>query len=269
MPGLTNRLLGAVRAGGGGDVRVDAGVLRQRRRSSAATRSGRSFSRRPDLDRSRRAMTQASVARGSSLWRLSGRARDQRGHGGGSAAAGGRRSASASHAPDGRARCGDGAHRLPATRGFRPTSSRSSTTWDGELGAGGRGRLPRRRDDAGGDDGGGKGGDSDSAADATDDHQRKNAEALARAGAAEVLLQKRADRRRRWPRAMLALAATAIAARAMATRGARAGAARRRAGDRRSRAGAGGAVTALPGADGAMLGRDAARCTSSASAASG
>ena len=36
---------------------------------------------------------------------------------------------------------------------------------------------------------------------ATDDHQRKNAEALAAAGAAEVLLQRDADRRRRWPRA--------------------------------------------------------------------
>src|SRR5712691_3072230 len=67
-------------------------------------------------------------------------------------------------------------------RGFRPTSSRSSTTWGGnsqlrtwssaELTAAGKAAilipLPT----------------------ATDDHQRKNAEALASAGAAEVLLQK-------------------------------------------------------------------------------
>ena len=75
-------------------------------------------------------------------------------------------------------------------RGFRPTSSRSSTTWDGssdtadvvvcragattlaEIAAAGKAAilipLPT----------------------ATDDHQRKNAEALASAGAAEMLLQR-------------------------------------------------------------------------------
>ena len=85
-------------------------------------------------------------------------------------------------------------------RGFRPTSSRSSTTWDGssdkrdvvvcragattlaEITAAGKAAmlipLPT----------------------ATDDHQRKNAEALASAGAAELLLQRRAERRRRWRR---------------------------------------------------------------------
>ena len=55
VPGLTNRLLARCRASGGGDVRIDAGVLRQRRRSSAATRFGRSSSRRSgSLNRSRR-----------------------------------------------------------------------------------------------------------------------------------------------------------------------------------------------------------------------
>ena len=134
-------------------------------------------------------MTRRPSITGPSLWRLSGRARDQHGHGGGSGGAGGRRSASSSHPPDGRTRCGDGPRRLPSRRGFRPTSSRSSTTWDGssrqadlivcragattlaEITAAGKAAilipLPT----------------------ATDDHQRKNAEALAAAGAAEVLLQ--------------------------------------------------------------------------------
>ena len=91
-------------------------------------------------------------------------------------------------------------------RGFRPRSSRSSTTWDGgseqadlivcragattlaEITAAGKPAilipLPT----------------------ATDDHQRKNAEALASAGAAEVLLQARRDRAARWPTRILALA---------------------------------------------------------------
>src|SRR6266436_3234447 len=43
---------------------------------------------------------------GPSLWRFSGRARDQRGHGGGSAAVGSRQSASSSRPPDGRTGCG-------------------------------------------------------------------------------------------------------------------------------------------------------------------
>ena len=46
VPGLTNRLLARVRAGGGGDVRIDAGRSSERRRSSAVTRSGRSSSTR-------------------------------------------------------------------------------------------------------------------------------------------------------------------------------------------------------------------------------
>ena len=50
VPGLTNRLLARVGARGGGDVRVDADRSSDRRRSSAATRCGRSSSRRPDLE---------------------------------------------------------------------------------------------------------------------------------------------------------------------------------------------------------------------------
>ena len=57
VPGLTNRLLARVRAGGGGDVRIDAERFSERRRSSAATRSGRSFCRRSNHDRSRARMT--------------------------------------------------------------------------------------------------------------------------------------------------------------------------------------------------------------------
>ena len=68
---------------------------------------------------------------GSSLWRLSGRARDQRGHGGGSGGAGGRRfRLFVSHT---RRESEMWRWCAPPTgkRGLRPTSSRSSTTWDG------------------------------------------------------------------------------------------------------------------------------------------
>ena len=101
-------------------------------------------------------------------------------------------------------------------RGFRPTSSRSSTTWDGssrqadlivcragattlaEIAAAGKPAilipLPT----------------------ATDDHQRKNAEALAAAGAAEVLLQRDVDRRACWPSGFWRSPATASGATRMA-----------------------------------------------------
>ena len=71
---------------------------------------------------------------------------------------------------------------------------------------------------------------------ATDDHQRKNAEALAAAGAAEMLLQSDATGAVLAQR-ILALAARQRGAGADGRGGARAGAAGRRAGDRRSRAG--------------------------------
>ena len=74
---------------------------------------------------------------------------------------------------------------------------------------------------------------------ATDDHQRKNAEALAAAGAAEVLLQRDADRRRAGATDSRRSPAIATGGARMARGGARARAAGRGAGDRRSRAGAG------------------------------
>ena len=57
---------------------------------------------------------------GPDLWRLSGRARDQRGHGGGSGAAGSLRDTPCDHPPDRRARSGSGARRVPARRARRP-----------------------------------------------------------------------------------------------------------------------------------------------------
>ena len=156
-------------------------------------------------------------------------------------AAGG--SPSSSRTPDGRARCGDGPRRLPSRRGFRPKSSRSSTTWDGashaadlivcragattlaEITAAGKPAilipLPT----------------------ATDDHQRKNAEALAAAGAAEVLLQAEATGAALAQRIRRAGCATRRRAAADGRGGARAGAAGRRAGHRRSGAGADGRRT--------------------------
>ena len=71
---------------------------------------------------------------------------------------------------------------------------------------------------------------------ATDDHQRKNAEALAAAGAAEVLLQ--ATRPAPCWRSGFWRCAGDAARAADGGGGARAGAARRGAGDRRSGAGA-------------------------------
>src|SRR5207253_1993198 len=80
-----------------------------------------------------------------SFWRLSRRARDQRGHGGGSAAVGGRWCASSSHPPNGRARGGDGAHRVRGGRAFgrcRAVPLRHGRATP----ARGRNRLPRRRE---------------------------------------------------------------------------------------------------------------------------
>ena len=90
---------------------------------------------------------------------------------------------------------------------------------------------------------------------ATDDHQRKNAEALAAAGAAEVLLQRDADRAACWRERMLALAGDRERAAADGGGGASAGAAGRGAGDRRSRAGADAMTSATCRAAGPRLSR--------------
>ena len=132
-PGLTNRLLARF-------VRAAAVTFESTQAFFGAKAFVSGNPVRPEFlgavddRRSQTRMTQPSGLRGPSLWRLSGRARDQRGHGGGSAGAGGRRFASSSHAPDGRARCGDGPRRLRSGGACRPKSSRSSTTWDGEIG---------------------------------------------------------------------------------------------------------------------------------------
>ena len=128
VPGLDQPAARARRERGGGDVRVDGVVLRKE-----GVRRGNPV--RPEFlstipTRQRGA---DGAAEGSDLWRLSGRARDQRGHGGGSAAAGSRRLRAGHHASDRRARSGDGPRRLPRARASRPASSRSSTTWIGEM----------------------------------------------------------------------------------------------------------------------------------------
>ena len=64
---------------------------------------------------------------GPDLWRFSGGARDQRGHGGGSVAAGSLRDTPCDHPPDRRARSGSGAHRVRNAPGWRPASRPSST----------------------------------------------------------------------------------------------------------------------------------------------
>ena len=70
---------------------------------------------------------------GADLWRLSGRARDQRGHGGGGAAAGSRRDAPCDHPPDRRARSGAGARPRTSAPGSRPASRPSSSRSTGEM----------------------------------------------------------------------------------------------------------------------------------------
>ena len=184
-------------------------------------------------------MSRRRSTQGSSLWRLSGRARDQRGHGGGSAGAGGRRSASSSHAPDGRTRCGDGARRLQQARASADVEPflydmgrqlgradvvvcRAGATTLAEITAAGEAAilipLPT----------------------ATDDHQRKNAEALAANGRGGVAAAARPDRATCWRSGFCALAGDPTRRAADGGGGARAGAAGRRAGDRRSGVGAGG-----------------------------
>ena len=121
--------------------------------------------RQSDATRRRMAMQPPSGGAGPDLWRLSGRARDQRGHGGGSAASW-----------------------QPAGRVWRSRTRRESAIWRWSATATGAPgfeagvepflfamdrrddsrrprRLPRRRDDAGGADGGRPAGDSGSAAD--------------------------------------------------------------------------------------------------------
>ena len=84
---------------------------------------------------------------------------------------------------------GDGPRRLPAGRASAPTSSRSSTTWDGDSDAADlivcrAGATTLAEITAAG-----KAAILIPLPTATDDHQRKNAETLASAGAAELLLQ--------------------------------------------------------------------------------
>ena len=246
VPGLTNRLLAPfVRAAAvtfestrpffGSKAFVSGNPVRPE-----FLESGRNP--KPESERDER---RASSTRVLSLWRLSGRARDQRGHGGGSGGAGGRRSASSSHAPDGRTRCGDGPRRLPTggAGGRRRTVPLRHGT---AARTGGRDRLPRRRDDAGRDHGGRKGGDSHPAADGdrrSPAQERRGARCGRRSGAAAPV----------GPDGSRAGAADSdagapITRRRIAHGGRRAGdgAAGRGADDRRSGAGAGGAGEGPP-----------------------
>ena len=140
MPGLTNRLLAPRGRRGGGDLRGEHRVLRRQ-----GVRGGQSGA--AGVLREQGAYEQHEFAArggsGPSLWRLSGRARDQHGHGGGSAAAGSRRTTTGDHAPDRRARSGDGPRRVPAGRARSP--GRAVPVRDGPGDEVGRPRrLPRR-----------------------------------------------------------------------------------------------------------------------------
>ena len=64
---------------------------------------------------------------GTDFWRFSGRARDQRGHGGDSAAAGSRQDTPGDHPSDRRARSGSGARPRTNAPGSKPGSKLSST----------------------------------------------------------------------------------------------------------------------------------------------
>ncbi len=235
MPGLDQPAAGAARQRGGGDLRREHLRSSGRRRSWRAIRCGRSSSRR-------RMSEQTFAARGgtgSSLWRLSGRARDQHGHGGGSGAAGCRHTSSGDHAPDRGAGSGDGPRRVSAGRARGP--GRAVPVRDGpgdEVRR--RGRLPRRRDDAGGTDGGGAGIDSRCRCrrppTTTSGRTR---EALVEAGSGADGRAARADGRAARRRRFWRWRRTQRQRRRMA-RGAQAhGAARRGARDRRQGAGAG------------------------------
>ena len=123
----------AVRAGGGGDVRIDARVIS----SGKAFVSGNPV--RPEFFESAGPLTGAGADEQSSIASILVFGGSQGAHAINVAmveaapelAAGPR---SPSHPPDGRTRCGNGARGLPARRGFRPKSSRFSSTWENGCG---------------------------------------------------------------------------------------------------------------------------------------
>ncbi len=134
VPGLTNRLLAPIVQAAAVTFDHTQDVLRieglRQRQSGSAGVPGSGTS--PCGVRGARRIIRIVDHEGARVWRVAGRARNQRGHGGGRGGAGGRRFASSSHAPDGRARCADGPSRLPAERDLTLKSSRFCSTWDGE-----------------------------------------------------------------------------------------------------------------------------------------
>ena len=118
LPGITNRLLARV-------VRAAAVNFEEALRYFPRTGFVAGNPVRPEFfrRRTRRRMIASTRPRrrgtGADLWRLSGRARDQRGHGGGSAAAGSRRATPCDHPPDRRARSGSGARPRTQRAGLR------------------------------------------------------------------------------------------------------------------------------------------------------
>ena len=187
VPGLTNRLLARVVGCGGGDVRIDGVVLRQEGICRRQPGSSGVLCNRLDVStrRDRRAAHE-----GSDLWRLPGRARDQHGHGGGSAAAGSRWRRGRSRIKQESAIwtwSGD-AYR---DAGLEARVEPFLFTMDREMKAGRRDRLPRRGDDDRGAHGGRTRGDSDPAADGgRRSPAQERGGAGRRQGAAELIEQK-------------------------------------------------------------------------------